>query len=91
MIMHIQAKIQGRVQGVFFRESMRKKAEELGVAGFVRNQDDGTVYLEAEAENDTMERFVSWLKQGPPAAEVSKVDLERTDKTRGFQGFKVAY
>ena len=69
--------IRGRVQGVWFRESMRREAEALGVAGWVRNRADGTVEAFVEGTSDAVERLVRWAHRGPEAAEVSGV--EQTD------------
>jgi acylphosphatase len=50
---HFNIRISGRVQGVFFRASTKAKAEELGISGFVQNEPDGSVYIEAEGEEAT--------------------------------------
>ncbi len=55
----------GRVQGVFFRASARDESRRLGVAGFARNEPDGSVSLEAEGEESAVERFVIWCHEGP--------------------------
>ena len=69
-------RIAGRVQGVFFRESMRRRAEQLKVTGWVRNCADGTV--EAVAQGDAFEvgRLIEWAQRGPDAAMVEKLDVE---------------
>lgn len=70
----IRAEISGRVQGVGFRFSTKQSADELGVKGIVRNETDGTVYVEAVGDQDQLSRFVEALRKGPsPAAEVDKV------------------
>jgi acylphosphatase len=68
--------ISGRVHGVFFRESMRLRAEQLKITGWVRNCADGTV--EAVAQGDAFEvgRLIEWAQRGPDAARVEKVDIE---------------
>jgi acylphosphatase len=68
--------ISGRVHGVFFRESMRLRAEQLKITGWVRNCADGTV--EAIAQGDAFEvgRLIEWAQRGPDAARVEKVDIE---------------
>jgi len=91
MAERIQATVHGKVQGVFFRESTKNKAQELGLAGFVRNEPDGTVYLEVEGGHKELERFTAWLKQGPEAARVDRVDLEKGLAAQGFQGFEVQF
>src|SRR5258706_2006965 len=69
---HISINVTGKVQGVFFRASAREKAEELGVKGFVRNEPDGSVYIEAEAEEIILEQFLDWCREGPPRARIHK-------------------
>jgi acylphosphatase len=51
-------RVNGRVQGVFFRASTKEVADQLGVRGFVRNEPDGKVYIEAEADEEALKRFV---------------------------------
>lgn len=72
-------RIYGRVQGVFFRESMRLRAEELKVTGWVRNCVDGTV--EAIAQGDAFEvgRIIEWAQRGPDTSKVDKVEVESVD------------
>lgn len=76
MIKHVNIKLIGRVQGVFFRVAIKEKAEELKVKGFVRNEDDGSVYVEAEGETEGLEKLVEWCRQGPRLAQVTNVLVE---------------
>jgi acylphosphatase len=90
MTLHLSIKIIGKVQGVFFRASTREKARALGIKGFVRNERDESVYIEAEGEENTLKEFTAWCKQGPPRAVVEKVEvIEGTIKN--FTGFEVQY
>lgn len=68
--------VRGRVQGVFFRASTQEKANELGLAGWVRNLPDGRVEARVEGERDAVNEMLAWLRQGPPAAEVEDIDME---------------
>jgi acylphosphatase len=70
-------RIRGKVQGVFFRESTRIEATRLGLTGWVRNRDDGSVEAVAEGEPAALEEFIRWCHRGPQAAHVTEV--ERTD------------
>lgn len=55
---HYNITVSGKVQGVFYRASTKEKAEQLGIKGFVRNQSDGTVYIEAEGEVSQLDAFI---------------------------------
>ncbi len=68
--------IHGRVQGVWFRESMRYQAEALGVTGWVRNRRDGTVEAMVQGEEDGVKAIIGWAHRGPEAALVEKVEVE---------------
>ena len=70
---HYNIHIKGMVQGVFFRKYTEMKAEELGVKGFVSNRPDGSVYIEAEAEEDVLREFIKWCYAGSPASRVETV------------------
>ncbi len=67
--------VSGQVQGVYFRENTRKKAEELGISGWVRNMLDGRVEIMAEGDKDKLDKLMRWAEQGPAFA---KVDGLRT-------------
>ena len=67
--------VHGRVQGVWFRESMRQEAERLRVAGWVRNRMDGTVEAAVEGSTYAVEAMIRWARRGPEAAAVTRVDV----------------
>ena len=83
-----RAVVSGRVQGVWYRDSARREAERLGVAGSARNLRDGTVGLEAEGPAGAVEAFLAWAGEGPPRAAVAAVDVEEIEPT-GQVGFTV--
>lgn len=62
-MIHLNINIIGKVQGVWFRASTKEKAYSLGVKGFVKNEKNGSVYIEAEASNEIMNDFVEWRKK----------------------------
>lgn len=72
---HLNIKIYGQVQGVFFRISAKQEADKLGIKGFARNEKDGTVYIEAEGEKNNLDKFLEWCKNGPDAAKVEKIEV----------------
>ena len=67
-------RIEGRVQGVWFRESTRREATGLGITGYAKNMADGTVQVLACGEPEVMDQLAEWLKQGPPMAQVTNVE-----------------
>jgi acylphosphatase len=80
--------VRGRVQGVWFRESARERADALRVAGWVRNRPDGAVEAELEGGREDVEVVVSWFRHGPPSARVEGVSVEELTPT-GERGFLV--
>jgi acylphosphatase len=71
--------ILGRVQGVWFRESMRREAERLGVAGWVRNRPDGSVEAVAQGAPEAVDALVAWARIGPPQARVERIVETETE------------
>lgn len=71
--------IHGHVQGVFFRASAARRAGELGLTGWVRNRDDGTVEMAVEGDDDTVARMVAWAHEGSSGAHVTAVDVTDTE------------
>jgi acylphosphatase len=67
--------IQGHVQGVWFRESMRREAERLGVTGWVRNTPDGSVEAVAQGSHAAVDALIAWARSGPPMARVERITL----------------
>ena len=80
--------VHGRVQGVFFRETTRRLAEDEGVTGWVRNTWEGTVEAVLEGPPDAVERLVAFVHRGPPSAEVERVEVFEEDE-EGLTGFAV--
>ncbi len=90
MIKKANILVSGRVQGVFYRSSTRDKALELGIKGWVMNKPDGSVYIEAEADESNLDHFIEWCKKGPMMARVDNIDI-RHQSPEGFPGFEVRY
>lgn len=79
MIKHLNIRISGQVQGVSFRYYAAGEAKKLGINGFVRNEPAGSVYIEAEGDQVTLDQFVKWCQDGPEHAQVEKVDVQTGD------------
>jgi acylphosphatase len=81
--------VTGHVQGVFFRETTRRRAESRGVAGWVRNRPDGAVEAVFEGEREAVERLVAFCEDGPRGARVDRVDVA-AEEPEGLRGFEIA-
>jgi acylphosphatase len=81
--------VSGQVQGVFFRDSARKKAEQLGLAGWVENLPDGRVEALFEGAQEKVREMIQWCEEGPPHATVEDVDAEFEDFEESLEGFEV--
>ncbi|HEX5616224.1 MAG TPA: acylphosphatase [Acidimicrobiia bacterium] len=84
----VRVHVQGRVQGVWFRESCRREAEAVGVSGWVRNLGDGRVQAELEGPPAAVARVVAWCREGPSRARVDGVETEMLTPLGGA-GFRV--
>jgi acylphosphatase len=80
--------VSGRVQGVFFRDSCRDRAEAEGLAGWVTNTPDGNVEACFEGERDAVARLIEWCRSGPSAAQVETVSVSE-EEPQGDTGFTV--
>ena len=81
-------RVRGRVQAVFFRAEARARAASLGLAGWVRNADDGSVEAAFEGEPEKVESMVEWCRRGPAGAQVEEVEVEYEEPV-GEIGFRV--
>ncbi len=84
----IRATVRGKVQGVFYRDTATRQARALGVMGWVRNEEDGSVLVHAEGREQAVEELLEFLREGPPAAQVAEVAGERV-KVEGHEQFAV--
>jgi acylphosphatase len=80
--------VSGRVQGVSFRDATRSQAEQLGLSGWVRNNQDGQVEAVFEGDPDTVQQIIEWCKSGPSSADVEDVSVEN-EEPENLSGFKV--
>ena len=83
--------VEGRVQGVFYRDSARRRAQELGLTGWVRNLPDGRVEAVLEGDASAVAAMVAYLREGPPHAQVRSVEVVHEPYTGEFSDFSVSY
>ncbi|MCX7990851.1 MAG: acylphosphatase [Proteobacteria bacterium] len=83
--------VEGKVQGVFFRQSTKEVAVSLGLSGYVKNLKDGNVEVVAEGEDESVEKLLQWLKKGPPLAKVVDLQLEYLPLTNDKSEFSIVY
>lgn len=84
-----RVRVSGRVQGVFFRDSTRERARQLGLSGYVQNNPNGDVEALFEGQKDAVEEMVRWCGQGPPHASVENVDADYEPPGDDLTGFEV--
>lgn len=85
----IHMTVRGRVQGVGFRQNTARKARKLGVLGWVRNRQDGTVEAFAQGETDAIQQLIEWAHRGPPSARVDAVAVEEAQPDPAHTMFEV--
>jgi len=83
--------IEGRVQGVWFRDSTRTEAARLDLTGWVKNRFDGGVEVVAEGPKEKVEELIQWCHHGPPAAKVTGVHGIKEDFTGEFDSFRITF
>ena len=91
MTTRAQIRVEGRVQGVCYRQSTVEMANQLGLCGWVRNLPDGSVEALFEGERHRVEQAVAWCRQGPPRAIVSEVSVQWLDGPAECSGFVIRY
>ncbi len=85
----LHATVRGRVQGVGFRATTRYEAQKLGLSGWVRNRTDGTVEVDAEGDEQRLEAFLAYLRQGPLGAHVDAVEADWGDGAGAPASFEI--
>ena len=91
MYKRLNIKIFGQVQGVFFRQQAKKLAEKLGIFGFIRNEPDGSVYIEAEGNQKSLKDFLAWCRKGSSLAKVDKLDVVQCKNLKNFNTFSIKH
>jgi len=91
MLKRVQLIIHGRVQGVFFRQKTKQQAKRLGLAGWVRNESDGTVKIIAQGEESDLQELIVWckMKKDNDPALVEKVEIFWQNYGEGFDRFQI--
>ena len=87
----VHAFVRGRVQGVFFREYTRRRAEQLELNGWVRNLPDLTVEMVFEGKADAVTAMTEWLHIGSPQSDVTEIALQKEDFRNEPPGFAIRY
>lgn len=85
---HINIKITGKVQGVSFRATTKAVADQMGIRGMIRNEKDGTLYMEAEGDDTLLEVFVEWCNEGPDRAKIEHVEVT-SGALKNYQNFEI--
>ena len=88
MLEHLDILISGRVQGVAFRWSAKKKADQFCITGFITNKTDGSVYIEAEGSTENLEKFACWYRRGPILAKIERLEIKKAD-LKNFTNFEI--
>ncbi len=86
---HFKISVTGRVQGVWFRQSTLEKAQELGLAGTVKNMPDGSVGIEAEGSEEALKKLIEWCGEGPDHASVENVVYAESE-LKNYKGFSIS-
>lgn len=89
--MQLHIVIYGRVQGVLFRRYAKEKASDLGLVGWIKNNQDGSVETEAEGAKEDLEKFLSWCRKGPSFAKVERMEVKWDKGSGKFKTFEVVY
>jgi acylphosphatase len=84
----IEIIVKGSVQGVFFRQTTKEKALELGLSGEVKNNDDGSVTIKATGEKEQIDKLIAWCHSGPPKAKVNSIVVNDLSLVK-FSGFTI--
>lgn len=87
-IKHIDIKVTGKVQGVSFRAVTKVVADQMGVRGMIRNEADGSVFIEAEGDDTLLEVFVDWCNEGTDRAKVENVEIT-SGALKNYQNFEI--
>lgn len=85
---HLNITVRGRVQGVSFRMSTKAVADQIGIKGFIKNEPDGSVYIEAEGDDFSIPLFLDWCHEGPQGAGVTAVETHEAE-LKNYRNFEI--
>lgn len=80
----------GKVQGVFYRASSKNRADDLGLVGWVKNELDGSVWIEVQGEDEHVKKFIQWCRHGSEFADVDEVKTKKIGSI-DFKDFKIRH
>lgn len=87
-IKHLEIKITGKVQGVSFRQVTKLVADQMGIRGIIKNEKDGSVYIEAEGDDTLLDVFMEWCNEGTDRAKVENVETTQ-GTVKNYQNFEI--
>lgn len=85
---HIRIRVTGKVQGVSFRATTKAIADQMGVRGMIKNEKDGSVYMEAEGDDTSLEVFQEWCHEGPDRAKIESVEVT-SGELKNYRNFEI--
>lgn len=85
---HIDIRVTGKVQGVSFRATTKAIADQMGVRGMIRNEKDGSVYIEAEGDDLQLEVFTEWCYEGPDRSKIEQVQIT-PGEMKNYSNFEI--
>lgn len=85
----LRIQIDGRVQGVWFRVEAKKQADILGICGWVRNNEDGSVEILAHGKEKQLKKLCQWCHEGPPLAQVDRVTIDAVEAEETLKSFEI--
>jgi len=87
----VKVRVFGFVQGIGYRSWTKRKAEELGLKGWVKNLQDGSVEAHLEGEEKVLNQMIELMKKGPRFARVEKIEVKTEDQIKGYENFQISY
>jgi len=91
MIKSVKVRVFGFVQGIGYRSWTKRKAEELGLKGWVKNLEDGSVEGHLEGEESSLNLMIELMKKGPRFARVEKIEVKEENRVKGYENFQIVY